>query len=188
MAATRWPGPLRCGAEQCEMSKAEPAELPITGYLDRLSCRPGEQIEVKVSVRDGSAYRVTLERLICADPNPSGPGQRVEDLATLYSRQVQGRRQSISRGSYATIPTGPMRSGAAACTWSALIAPGRTDHDQAILSEADGPCAMALGLGPQGVFVRLAWPEGSLVVRTGTALKPKQWYRVWAAADPATGD
>jgi N,N-dimethylformamidase len=170
------------------MTKAEPAELPITGYLDRLSCRPGEQIEVKVSVRDGSAYRVTLERLICADPNPSGPGRRVEDLATLYSRQVQGRRQSISRGSYATIPTGPMRSGAAACTWSALIAPGRTDHDQAILSEVDGPCAVALGLGPQGVFVRLAWAEGHLVVRTGAALKPKQWYRVWAAADPATGD
>jgi hypothetical protein len=31
------------------------AELPITGYLDRLSCRPGESLEVKVSVRDAGA-------------------------------------------------------------------------------------------------------------------------------------
>jgi N,N-dimethylformamidase len=169
------------------MGDAEPAELPITGYLDRLSCRPGEPINVKVSVRDGGRYRVTLERLISADPNPSGPGRRIEDLATQYSRDVQGRRQTISRGSYATIPDAPVRSGAAACTWSALVAPGRTDHDQSILSEQDGLCRIVLGLGTQGAFVRLAWADGSVRVQTGIPLRAKRWYRVWASADPATG-
>jgi N,N-dimethylformamidase len=92
------------------------AELPITGYLDRLSCRPGEALDVKVSVRNGSPYRVTLERLICADPNPAGPGRRVEDLAAVYTWDVAGRRQAIARGSYAVIPAGPRRPGMASCT------------------------------------------------------------------------
>ncbi len=32
------------------MTKNEPVECPITGYLDRLSYRKSEKIEVKVSV------------------------------------------------------------------------------------------------------------------------------------------
>jgi N,N-dimethylformamidase len=159
------------------------AELPITGYLDRLSCRPGETLAAKVSVRDGTPYRVTLERLICADPNPAGPGQRVEDLGAVFSQEVAGRRQPIARGSYATIPAAPDRPQTAACTWSALVAPGRTDRDQAVLSEADDTSQVVMGVGPEGAFARL----GSLTVRTGTPLRPKHWYRVWVSADPTTG-
>ncbi len=78
------------------MADTEPAELPITGYLDRLSCRPGEALAAKVNVRDGGPYRVALQRLICADPNPAGPGRRREDLASVYSRAIEGRRHPIS--------------------------------------------------------------------------------------------
>ncbi len=162
-------------------------ELPITGYLDRLSCRPGGSLEVKVSVRDGGPYRVTLERLICGDPNPAGPGRRVEDLSAVFSRDVTGRRQAVARGSYAAIPTGPVRSASAACTWTALVAPGRTDHDQAVLCEAGDGCDVVLGHGAEGVFARIAWPGGSVVSRTGAALRARQWYRVWVSADPGTG-
>src|SRR5277367_6698570 len=159
------------GTRSREGSDMADAELPITGYLDRLSCRPGEALAAKISVRDGTPYRVTLERLICADPNPAGPGRRIEDLATVFSRDVAGRRQPIARGSYAAIPVGPDRPPAAACTWSALVAPGRTDHAQAVLSEADATCSVVLGVGPQGAFARL----GNLTVRTGTPLQPKHW-------------
>jgi N,N-dimethylformamidase len=169
------------------MDDRSPAELPITGYLDRLSCRPGEALAVKVSVRDGGAYRATLERLICADPNPAGPGRRIEDLASVFSRAVEGRRQAISLGSYAAIPAGPRRSGGLACTWSALVAPGRTDRDQAVLSEVDGACRVLLGHGEAGAFARLDWPGGSVEVRTGDPLSPRRWHRIWVSADPATG-
>jgi N,N-dimethylformamidase len=154
------------------------AELPITGYLDRLSCRPGESLEVKVSVRDAGAYRVTLERLICADPNPAGPGRRTEDFAALYSRDMQGRRQGIALGSYAVIATGPRRP-AGACTWSALVSPGRVDRDQSVLWEA----GVTLGIGPEGAFARV----GDAVVRTGAALRAKHWHRIWLSVDPASG-
>jgi N,N-dimethylformamidase len=153
-------------------------ELPITGYLDRLSCRPGEALAAKVSVRDGGTYRVTLERLICADPNPAGPGRLIEDLSATFSREVEGRRQAIALGSYAAIPAGPRRSAQVACTWSALVAPGRVDREQAVLSDG----GVTLGCGPDGAFARL----GKTVLATGTALRARQWYRVWVSADPAT--
>jgi N,N-dimethylformamidase len=161
------------------MTPTPMAELPITGYLDRLSCRPGESLDVKVSVRDAGRYRVTLERLISADPNPAGPGRRIEDFSELFSREVQGRRQAVALGSYAAIPTGPRRSADAACTWSALVCPGRVDREQAVLSEA----GVTLGIGPLGAFARL----GDEVVQTGAALRAKQWYRIWLSADPQTG-
>ena len=39
-------------------------ELPITGYLDRFSHRPGETFAARVSVRDGGAYRARLVRVL----------------------------------------------------------------------------------------------------------------------------
>ena len=163
------------------------AELPVTGYLDRLSCRPDGALAAKISVRDGGPCRVILERLICADPNPDGPGQRIEDLAALYSHDFIGRHQPISLGSYADIPHGPRRDGRVACTWSALIEPGRVDHAQAVLSESGPGCSMVLGHGPTGVFAELVWPGGSARVETGVALVAKRWWRVWLSVDPATG-
>jgi N,N-dimethylformamidase len=160
------------------MTTTSMRELPITGYLDRLSCRPGESLDVKISVRDGGAYRVTLERLICADANPNGPGRRIEDFSALFSRDFAGRRQAISLGSYAFIPAGPRRP-EGACTWAALVCPGRVDRDQAVLSEA----GVTLGIGPEGAFARL----GDVVFGTGAALRARQWYRVWLSVDPASG-
>src|ERR1019366_6674764 len=49
----------------CDMSTLE---LPITGYLDRFSHRPGESFAVYVSLRDGGSYRAHLVRVVCADP------------------------------------------------------------------------------------------------------------------------
>ena len=58
-------------------------ELPITGYLDRFSHRPGESFTAFVSTRDGGAYRARLVRVLSGDPNPHGPGVRFEDLVLV---------------------------------------------------------------------------------------------------------
>lgn len=51
-------------------------EIPITGYLDRLSHRPGETFVAHVSLREPGPYRARLLRVVSADPNPQGPGMR----------------------------------------------------------------------------------------------------------------
>jgi N,N-dimethylformamidase len=159
---------------------SEPAQLPITGYLDRLSCRPGGTLEVKVSIREPGPYRVTLERLICADPNPNGPGRRIEDLAHLYSQTFEGQSQPIASGSYAAIPAGPPRAAGVACTWTALVRPGRCDRDQAVIADN----GVLLGHGPNGAFARVG---GNLTLQTGKALTPRRWYRLFLSADPESG-
>ena len=130
---------------------------------------------------------MTLERLICADPNPDGPGQQVEDLADFYSHDFIGRRQPINLGSYADILRAPLRDGRAVCAWSALIEPGRVDYAQAVLSESGPDCQVILGHGPAGVFAELVWPGGSARVETGVALVAKRWWRVSLDVDPVTG-
>ncbi|MBN8926885.1 MAG: N,N-dimethylformamidase large subunit [Rhodospirillales bacterium] len=166
---------------------APPPELPITGYLDRMSCRPGGGLAVKVSVRDASSYRVRLQRLISGDPNPAGPGLRFEDLSALYDQTHPGRRQPVRRGSYARVPAGPPRDGAAACTWSALIAPGRIDREQAVLWESGEGCTVTIGHGPQGASARLTWPGGAVALQADRALARQRFHRIWLAADPGSG-
>ena len=55
--------------------------IPLTGYSDRLSAAPGERIAFKVSSAAAGPYRARLARVIHADPNPAGPGVKIEDLA-----------------------------------------------------------------------------------------------------------
>ena len=81
------------------MAEAKPAELPITGYLDRFSARPGESLAAKISVPSGGRYRARLRRVISGDPNPAGPGLRFEDLPARFDAEFQGRHQPSRPGS-----------------------------------------------------------------------------------------
>jgi N,N-dimethylformamidase len=47
--------------------------VPLIGYVDRFSARPGERIAIKVSSQLDRPYRADLVRIIHADPNPAGP-------------------------------------------------------------------------------------------------------------------
>jgi N,N-dimethylformamidase len=163
------------------------AELPITGYFDRLSGRPGETLTAHVSVRAGGAYRARLARVICADPNPAGPGMRLEDLASLFDRAIEGRHQAISIGSYGHVAVGPTRDAAAPCTWTALIWPGVVTRRQAVLADTGGGAEIVLSIGPDGTGAQLVWPGGTVAIATGVTLRVRRWYRIWVSADPTTG-
>jgi N,N-dimethylformamidase len=152
------------------------AELPITGYLDRFSHRPGETFSCFVSVRSGGAYRARLVRVISGDPNPAGPGLQFVDLSERFDRVIAGLRQPIAQGSYGIVEAGPPCDATAERTWTALICPGIVGATQAVLCE--GP--IVLGIGPDGAC------HGSL--STGARLRKGMWYRVWLSARPATGD
>ena len=76
-------------------------EVPLTGYTDRLSARPGEEIEFKVSSTGGGRYRARLARSICADPNPAGAGITEEDASAWFApRELPARHQPFFPGSY----------------------------------------------------------------------------------------
>jgi len=158
-------------------------ELPVTGYLDRLSARPGEALDVMVSVREATRYRCRLVRVLSADPNPAGPGVRFEELGHLHDTTHAGRRQPIRLGSWGEAP-GPAIDGARA-TWTALVMPALTQAEQRVVLHHAGEAAtLTLTVGPAGVEAVLA--DGTVAHAAGL-LRHDRWHRVWASLDTATG-
>ncbi len=162
-------------------------ELPVTGYLDRFSHRPGEQFSVFVSLRDGGDYRVRLQRVHSADPNPAGPGMRLDDLSDVFDRIGPGRRQPIHLGSYGLVERGPTRPADAACTWSVMVWAARLEADCTVMAEQDEHASIALSVGSGGASAVLAWPNGTVKIATAAPMLLRHWYRVTLSADPATG-
>jgi N,N-dimethylformamidase len=162
-------------------------ELPITGYLDRFSHRPGESFTAFISVRDGGTYRARLVRVLSGDPNPSGPGVRFEDLSHRLDQSQSGRRQPIHLGSYGIVSAGPARDAKAACTWTVLVRPGLADAGQVVLAEEDKDAKVALLIGANGATARVNAGGAIIEVAAGAPMQAARWYRVWLAADPASG-
>ena len=150
-------------------------ELPLTGYLDRFSHRPGERFSCFVSSREAAPYRVCLKRVISGDPNPDGPGLCFDDFSDWFDLTLAGRRQAIALGSYGLVAEGPPCDPAAERTWTALICPGNVTDTQAVLSE--GP--IVLGIGPVGVC--------HAGVSVGAPMRKGAWYRIWLSVRPSSG-
>ena len=100
-------------------------ELPVTGYLDRFSHRPGETFSCHVSVPSGGTFRARLIRVISGDPNPAGPGLRFVDGSDRFDQTFPARHQPISLGSYGIARDGPPCEATAARTWTAPHPMGR---------------------------------------------------------------
>ncbi len=164
-------------------------ELPVTGYFDRFSARPGGTLQVHVSLRDGGSYRARLERVLSGDPNPAGPGLRFEDLSHRFDRTVAGRRQAIHAGSYARMPAPQAPPGAR--SWTALAWMARPGAARAVLAqEADaeaGGARVVISLGRDGAEVLLQWPGSEVRLATGLTVPRRHWVRLWLSADPAAG-
>lgn len=160
-----------------------PAELPITGYLDSFSHRPGETFSAFVSVAGDGTYRARLVRVLSGDPNPNGPGMRFEDLSHRFDQTFACRRQPIHPGSYGIAEIGPVRDAEAPCTWTVLVRPGLADAGQTLLSEESESGSVALRIGADGLTARI----GDFELATGEPMQAAKWYRVWLAAEPAAG-
>ena len=82
--------------------------LQIIGYADRMSVRPGETIEFKVSCEAGAArYQARILRLICGDDRPEGPGFKARPVGAVIDGDYPGRRQPIRTGSCIIVPPAP---------------------------------------------------------------------------------
>ncbi len=78
--------------------------LPVTGYVDRWSVRPGETIRFMISSREGRDYTTRLARIFCGDPNPAGPGYRETPISCPLDGRHGGREQPVHPGSRAVVP------------------------------------------------------------------------------------
>jgi N,N-dimethylformamidase len=164
--------------------------IPLTGYTDRLSAAAGERIAFKVSSTAAGPYRASLARVVHADPNPAGPGVKIEDLAHRFAIERPSRPQPIALGSYARVEAATALRTPGPLTVTALVWPTLARGEQCVVSRWDeaAGAGWALSLGPGGVTARVGVPGGApVVVTTGPPLPLRQWHRVWLVADPAAG-
>ncbi len=166
--------------------------IPLIGYVDRLSARPGETLSFKVSSIVPEPFEAQLIKIICADPNPDGPGIVHEVIASSIDGTYPSRPQDYDLGSYIRVPVtrdiDPLTSFTIAATvWPTMPGSGR----QGLISclGEDGNDGFALCLDAQGCAgIELGGGEGQCItLSTGVPLKSRRWYRLWASLDGATG-
>ena len=80
--------------------------IPLIGYSDKLSLRPGEIVSFKVSSTLKKSFSASLKRSISADPNPKGIGIVEKDASKYFKTSFfKSRKQSFNPGSYAISKT-----------------------------------------------------------------------------------
>ncbi|MBL6458002.1 N,N-dimethylformamidase [Belnapia sp. T6] len=157
--------------------------LPITGYADRWSVRPGETIRFMVSVQGGAEYTARIARIHCGDPNPAGPGYREVRMPSAIEGTHPGLDQPIRRGSHVALPAVDLGPGGRAIGLAATVWPTLPDQPGVVLAWEGNGVRLALGLGPEGAFCEV----NGAVVATGQPLTGRAWHDIVAVVDPAGG-
>ncbi len=166
--------------------------VPLIGYADRLSARPGETIEFKVSSTGAEPYEARLVRVFNADPNPAGPGLLETPVAAAFEGHYPSREQPIRLGSFARIADpAPLDGLESLCLnariWPTLPEAGR----QAILARFDPETGRGFALlaePQQGATLWIGHGAGHFTaLSVGRPLKERTWYRVWAGLEAETG-
>ena len=163
--------------------------IPIAGYPDRWSVGQEETIEFKVSSVFDQPCSVKLVKIICADPNPDGPGIIEKDLSSVFSSEFPSRVQDIQLGSYAEVQVQHKlphlaKYSIVANIWPTLLG----DEQQTILSFVNehGMSIIDLGINrSKFLTATIANSESERMTfeDTGCELHERRWYTVWLEVD-----
>ncbi|MFK7855234.1 MAG: N,N-dimethylformamidase beta subunit family domain-containing protein [Granulosicoccus sp.] len=165
--------------------------VPLSGYTDRLSVRPEEFIEFKLSAQTTAnthrndlgetSVAMWLTQSICADPNPDGPGiiERPADK-WFERRNVQVKQQDFQIGSYGITEPVDVLNNASSFKFEARVWPTfSSDSIQSILSYG----ALSLCIGSDG---SLALNIGNHRVSCAEPLQLRSW--VYASVSVVCGE
>jgi len=86
------------------MSLAQELMLRITGYTDKCSVRPGDEVSFHIHSELNESYDVQMVRLIHGDTNPEGPGFKERLLRSPTNGKYRGQHQPMYAGSYLLVP------------------------------------------------------------------------------------
>lgn len=166
--------------------------LPIKGYCDRPSARPGERLDFFVSLPEAGSFDARLVRLIAGDRHPGGPGPRVEEVDHPIAGSYDGGPQRTQSGSYVEVPDPDGRLHPAggfavhAFVWPTNPGAG----DQAVLSRWDAASGAGWALRLRDGAFTFTIGDGAGGVAEVRSPKPalhEVWYSVAAEYDPEEG-
>ena len=162
--------------------------LPLTGYADRLSVRPGETIRFHLTNATGAKVEAKLVRVICADANPAGPGILVEPVASAPVACGAAGEERSPR--WARMPASRIRgaaSGRGSFSVTCLVHPTRLAGARQAIVSRTGDAArsgFALAIDEQG---RLCASIGDGTSMRDVAVGPESARRAGMACRVARG-
>jgi N,N-dimethylformamidase len=148
------------------------AVIPLIGYADRFSARPGERIAVKVSSQSDHPYQADLVRIIHADANPTGPGIKLEEIAADFAGAYASRVQPVHLGSCAVVTPAEPITLPNPCTIVVRVQPWLLDgRPQTVMAIEGGP---VLSVAPEGARLGLGgrWAQVEAPMLKG------RWYEL----------
>ena len=161
--------------------------IPLIGYVDRLSARPGQSLKFKISSTCNQPYHASLVRIVCADPNPEGPGIIEQDIAADFTGRYPSRHQPFFPGSYGLVPKPTPLYQLKSFTAYATIWPTTPmKGQQAIISHLneDETRGFVLKINSQGqLTATVGQGENLTQLSLATTLKERHWYMVWMSFD-----
>ena len=162
------------------------ARVRILAYADRLSGRPGEAVEIKVSCEGLNRYEAELVRIIQGDINPQGPGYREDAVDLDLGGPFEGRFQPLHPGSYGIVEDNAAFRALSAFTVFAAIWPTMPgDGPQTVLARRDPltGAGFELFLNEAGAleFTVACGGAGASSVSTEEPLLVQRWYLVAAS-------
>jgi len=153
--------------------------IPLIGYCDTLSARPGDRLDFKVSSRLTSPFQARLVRVISADPNPDGPGIIEHPVATELAASYPSREQPFYPGSSMQSESPLPLSFASDLSIQTNIWPTlRKSANQIVLAWG----ILEVGINASGcVYAAI----GDQIIQCEQPLQLRQWYQctlTWQAA------
>jgi N,N-dimethylformamidase len=146
--------------------------VPLIGYLDRFSGRPGERIAVKVSSRFDRPYRADLVRVIHGDPNPAGPGMKIEELPAAFAGEYPSRFQPVHSGSCGIVTASTPIALPGRCTIVVRVQPWLLDGRPQTGLAIDG--GLTLCVAAEGAVLE----AGGGRVQVPAPILTRRWYEL----------
>ena len=145
--------------------------LPLVGYTDRFSARPGERIAVRMSSRLASPVRADLVHIQGADPNPAGPGMTITEVAGGFLGKYPGASHPVQLGSCGTVLLPAPFTLPDPCTLVVRVQPRLLDGRPQTVLDLDGLRLLATPGGAELV-------AGDEVCVSGAPMIEGRWYEL----------
>src|SRR5665213_285064 len=165
--------------------------MDIVGYTDLFSVRQNEKIKFMISCKS-RRYEASLVRLIHGDPNPLGPGVKIEPVKSSFDGKYRGRIQRICNGSYVEVTDHALLNPSQGFTLQAWIySTTPKSGTQGLLTKWSEESKGGYGLfltqdGDLSFSVRDSAGK-TYRVRSDRLLRAKTWYFVAATFDSERG-
>jgi N,N-dimethylformamidase len=154
----------------------------LTAYCDQISVAPGDTIRCMVNCDGAASFQAELQRIVCGDENPNGPGYRADRTAVDLGGPFPARRQPIRPGSYGIVQPRRLPEDLESFSLTLLVWPTTAQKGRQALIAGRG---LFLGLDGAGRLL-LELSDGGIALRGAHPLLERHWYLVAASYDART--